>query len=383
MPHVVRRLLFACVGLLVVLGGVALAAAWYDGAHRDELLPGVTVGQVHGGGRPAASVVKALDARLPPIGATTLRVEAGPAATTLTLSELGLRSDAAESVARARAAADRMGVVGRVWHRLLDKPVDQRYQVRLQVSRAAVEQAVVRLAKEVHLDPVNARIDTSSGLVSILPAAPGRSLDVAATTERVHAAAVRAANGGGTDLDLAAPVRVLEPEVKGFDDVLLVRVAENKLYHYDNGVLAKTYSVATGTARYPTPKGNFSVVLKRRNPTWVNPDPGGWGRSLPARIGPGPRNPLGTRAMNLNSPGIRIHGTTNVASLGTAASHGCIRMAMADIEELFDKVAQGAPVSIIQGPPPPPAAPGAAAAPTATPVTAIGDPNAPVDLEAG
>jgi hypothetical protein len=388
MHRMVRRLLLASVGLLVVLGGTALAATWYDGAHRDELLPGVTVGRIQAGGQPAAAIVQALDAELPPIGATALRVVAGPAATKLTLAHLGLRSDAAESVARARAAADRMGILGRVWHRLLDKPVDRHYPVRLQVSRAEVEQAVLRLSKKVHLEPVNARIDTSSGMVSILPAAHGRTLDVAATTARVHAAAVDVANGTRTDLEVSAPVRILEPQIKGFDDVILVRVAENKLYHYDNGVLTKTYSVATGTAKYPTPKGNFSVVLKRRNPTWVNPDPGGWGRSLPARIGPGPRNPLGTRAMNLDAPGIRIHGTINVASLGTPASHGCIRMAMPDIEELFDEVEQGTPVAIIQGPPPPtpvPAAPGTSPVPAApaSPVAAIGDPDAPVDLEAG
>lgn len=379
MHRTVRRLLFASVGLLVVLGGTAAAAAWYDGAHRDQLLPGVTVGGIDAGGRPAAAVVRALDAELPPIGATSLRVTAGPADVRLTLSDLGLRSDAAESVARARAEADRMGVLGRVWHHLLDKPVERHYSVRLQVSRAEVERAVLGLSKKVQLEPVDARIDTSSGMVSILAAAQGRTLDVAAATERVHAAAVDVANGTRTDLEVSAPVRVLEPRIKGFDDVILVRVAENKLYHYDNGVLAKTYSVATGTARYPTPKGNFSVVLKRRNPTWVNPDPRGWGRSLPARIGPGPRNPLGTRALNLDAPGIRIHGTTNVASLGTPASHGCIRMAMIDIEELFDKVERGTPVAIIQGPPPPTPAPAVPASPVAT----IGDPNSPVDLEAG
>jgi L,D-transpeptidase ErfK/SrfK len=141
-------------------------------------------------------------------------------------------------------------------------------------------------------------------------------------------------------------------------------------------VLAKTYAVATGTPQYPTPKGNFQIVLKRFRPTWVNPDPSGWGKSLPKSIPPGPSNPLGTRAMNLNSPGIRIHGTTNIRSLGTAASHGCIRMAMPDVEELFEKVDSGTPVIIITGPPK------AAPAPAA-PISSIGDPNAPVDLEAG
>ena len=391
MPRSLRGALLVTAGILFFLGATALGALWYDGAHSDELLPGVVVGDVAAGGRPAAAVVQALDDQLPPVGATSVRLVAGDQDATFTLDQLGLRSDAAETVARAKAETDRMNIAARVWHRVLNKPVGRRYEVRLKVDSGTVRSRVAELAKKVERAPVDARIDTSSGMVSILPAAEGRSLDVAATSARVLDLADRVANGGDeatpATTDVVAPVTTLAPAVTGFSDVILIRVAENKLYHYDNGNLTKTYTVATGTSRYPTPKGNFSVVLKRRNPTWVNPDPGGWGKSLPAKIGPGPRNPLGTRAMNLNSPGIRIHGTSNVASLGQSASHGCIRMAMADVEELFDLVEQGTPVAIIQGPPPPPPPPAPAGAPPTTapptPVTAIGDPNAPVDLEAG
>jgi lipoprotein-anchoring transpeptidase ErfK/SrfK len=384
----VRVALFAVCGLLVVLGGAAVAASSYDGAHRDELLPGVVVDEVDAGGRRGAEVVRALADRLPTVAATPVRIVAGDEETRVTLGDLGVRSDVEEVVARARADADGMGLVKRVWHRLLDKPVDLTYDVRLEVDRSAVEREVARLADAVAVEPVDAGIDTSSGMVTFTPARQGRALDVGATAAQVHELAMRVANGAAPSgvAEVRPPVAVLEPAVKAFDDVLLVRTAENKLYHYEGGTMVKEYPVATGTRRYPTPKGSFSVVLKRRNPTWVNPDPGGWGKSLPAKIGPGPRNPLGTRAMNLNAPGIRIHGTSNVASLGTSASHGCIRMAMSDVEELFDKVEQGTQVRIIEGPPPPPppvAPPTPNPAAPQTPVTTIGDPNAPVDLEAG
>ena len=87
---------------------------------------------------------------------------------------------------------------------------------------------------------------------------------------------------------------------------------------------------------------------------------------MPASIPPGPSNPLGTRALNINAPGIRIHGTSNLASLGTAASHGCIRMSIADSEYLFERVDVGTPVIIIPGPggpPPSREAPSSALAP--------------------
>jgi hypothetical protein len=108
--------------------------------------------------------------------------------------------------------------------------------------------------------------------------------------------------------------------------------------------------VATGSRRYATPKGTFKIVNKRFRPTWVNPAKysGGWGAGLPAKIGPGPGNPLGTRALDLNVGGIRIHGTSNAASIGYNVSHGCIRMHMPEVEELFELVGVGTPVVILQ-----------------------------------
>ncbi|MDP9071192.1 MAG: L,D-transpeptidase/peptidoglycan binding protein [Actinomycetota bacterium] len=374
-----RRGLIALAVLVVLVGAAAFALVRYDHGHRNELLPGVSIGGVAAGGQDADQVASRIQARVPQVGAESVRVVAGPKEERLTLAQMGLRSDGARAVGRARADARRMGLPRRVWHRLLDKPVQRSYPVRLTVERDAIRRSLTGLAKQVDKPATDASIDTSTGFVSIKPAAEGRSLDVKTATEQVYRVAEKRANGASTVPTVAAPLVVSKPAVTGFADVILIRLGENKLYHYENARLAKTYTVATGTARYPTPKGRFSVVLKRRNPTWVNPDPSGWGASLPPRIGPGPGNPLGTRAMNLNAPGIRIHGTSNLASLGTSASHGCIRMAISDSEELFEKVDQGTPVVIIQGPPPPPKP----LAPPPTPISTFGNPNAPIDLEAG
>jgi L,D-transpeptidase ErfK/SrfK len=80
-------------------------------------------------------------------------------------------------------------------------------------------------------------------------------------------------------------------------------------------------------------------------PSWGNPG-SAWAANMPAYIPPGPSNPLGTRALNLNASGIRIHGTTSDWSIGRAASHGCMRMHRWDVEELFDRVEIGTPVLI-------------------------------------
>lgn len=93
---------------------------------------------------------------------------------------------------------------------------------------------------------------------------------------------------------------------------------------YRNGVFFKAYPVATGKPTTPTPKGTFTVVNKQVNP-------GG---------------PFGSRWMGLSKPHYGIHGTNNPASIGTAASNGCIRMYNSDVEDLFNYVSIGTVVSI-------------------------------------
>ena len=115
---------------------------------------------------------------------------------------------------------------------------------------------------------------------------------------------------------------------------------------FNKGSLVKTYVVTVGRPQYPTPTGSFEITLKRLWPSWGNPG-SAWAAGMPAYIPPGYGNPLGTRAINLDIPGIRIHGTWNDPYVGTSTSHGCIRMHRADIEELFDRVEVGDPVYIV------------------------------------
>jgi lipoprotein-anchoring transpeptidase ErfK/SrfK len=135
--------------------------------------------------------------------------------------------------------------------------------------------------------------------------------------------------------------RVTLQQLAGF-----VRIdrAKHKLYLYKEGKLVKTYSVAVGMKAYPTPTGYFSIIVKEKNPTW-NPPNSAWAKGQTA-IGPGPNNPLGTRWMGLSADSVGIHGTPNPETIGTSASHGCIRMRISDAEDLFDRVVVGTQVEI-------------------------------------
>jgi hypothetical protein len=108
----------------------------------------------------------------------------------------------------------------------------------------------------------------------------------------------------------------------------------------------RTYQVAVGAAGYDTPAGLHHVQSKQVNPTWYVPNRP-WAGSLAGQtIPPGdPRNPLKARFIALGG-GVGFHGTADLASIGQAASHGCIRMRIPDVISLYNRVSVGTPVMI-------------------------------------
>lgn len=127
---------------------------------------------------------------------------------------------------------------------------------------------------------------------------------------------------------------------------IVVDLSELKLFLYKDAELTKTYRVAAGSPQYRTPTGTFAITSKVMNPTWYPPD-SEWAKDAEP-IPPGIENPLGTRWIGTSAPAVGIHGTPDSGSIGTYASHGCIRMYIPDVEELFDRVAVGMPVLIRQ-----------------------------------
>ncbi|HEV7594742.1 MAG TPA: L,D-transpeptidase [Gemmatimonadaceae bacterium] len=96
----------------------------------------------------------------------------------------------------------------------------------------------------------------------------------------------------------------------------------------------KSYAVAVGQDRYPTPVGTFSIRKIVWNPSWKPPPESDWAKGKTAK-GPGdPGNPMKVVKIFFQEPDYYIHGTGDVESLGSAASHGCIRMDPNDVADL-------------------------------------------------
>lgn len=127
---------------------------------------------------------------------------------------------------------------------------------------------------------------------------------------------------------------------------ITVKTSERSLYYSLGNGKAIRYSVAVGSPRNQW-FGKTWVSEKKKNPGWTptqsmrkrNP-------SLPRYVAPGPRNPLGVRALYLGWTTYRIHGTNAPGSIGRAVSNGCIRMRNEDVVDLFERVHIGAPVIV-------------------------------------
>jgi lipoprotein-anchoring transpeptidase ErfK/SrfK len=129
---------------------------------------------------------------------------------------------------------------------------------------------------------------------------------------------------------------------------IIINTSERRLYYVLGHGMALRYSVAVGKEGMQW-SGETFVQSKRRNPGWTptsrmrreNP-------YLPAFVPPGPKNPLGVRAIYLGWSEYRIHGTNMPWSIGRAASSGCIRMLNTDVMDLFERVHIGAPVYVLR-----------------------------------
>jgi lipoprotein-anchoring transpeptidase ErfK/SrfK len=150
---------------------------------------------------------------------------------------------------------------------------------------------------------------------------------------------------------VTVPMTVVAPKVTAgnIGKTLIVSLGEFKLILYNGSKLEKVYRCAVGMRKYPTPQGTFKILGKAVNPAWHN-NGGDWAAHMPAYIKPGRNNPLGTRALYLSAPGIRIHGIPAGEnwSIGHAASHGCIRLKNSDAVNIYPRVAVGTPVYIVK-----------------------------------
>lgn len=161
----------------------------------------------------------------------------------------------------------------------------------------------------------------------------------------VVAAVLAAMTAGGSAVAQSGQAQGAEqvspaPQAQGpavSDHLIVVSIPDRKLVLLEGGAVKRVYPVAVGKPSTPSPAGRFTIVRQVSDPTYSHRG---------KVVGPGPKNPVGSRWMGLSTKGYGIHGTNEPNSIGKAASHGCIRMGKADLEDLYTLVAVGDAVEI-------------------------------------
>jgi L,D-transpeptidase ErfK/SrfK len=135
---------------------------------------------------------------------------------------------------------------------------------------------------------------------------------------------------------------------------ITINLAEFRLYYLwmEEGIRkVRIYPVGIGSEGWNTPEGKFTIAGKTERPAWtVPPSIRAEKPYLPARVPPGPENPLGDYWLELSLRGYGIHGTNKPLGVGRRVSHGCIRMYPEDIRDLYGRVERGTPVRIVYQP---------------------------------
>ncbi len=332
--------------VLLLIGGAVGAYAW-DSSKEDEIAEGIRIGDVDVGGLSAgearaevrAGLIKPLDK---PITVTAKGIRY-----VLGADQLRVRADIEGMVDDALAAGREEALPGRIWRYATGGEVEETIRPTVAYSKGAIDEFVDKVAAEVNTEPVDAQIEPGPASLNTVPGQSGRTLRADELRGQL-AKAVQSPSGRR----LAAQIDEVAPQITtgelAAENPTYLTVDRNgfQLRLWENLELARTYTIAVGAVGFDTPAGVYNIQNKAVDPAWSVPERE-WAGALAGEVVPGgaPDNPLRARWMGIFD-GAGIHGTDDVGSLGTAASHGCVRMAVPDVVELYDQVDIGTPIYI-------------------------------------
>jgi hypothetical protein len=323
--------LAAFVVLLLVGGSLALYA--YDSGRDDQIAKGVTIAGIDVGGMSRAEATAVLQQRLADPLHRTIAVKAGSKRFHLSPERSGVTTDVGGMVAEAVSASREGNMIQRSWRDLTGGKVDEQIALKQSYNERAVRSFVRHIARRINRPAKNASVTpTPSGLQTVA-SKEGYALQGNDLRDRIERALVQ-------------PKVTSDNLADAHPWYIVVNRPRFQLTVYDHLKPKKTYRVAVGQVGLETPAGLYHVQNKAVNPAWHVPN-SAWAGKLAGKVisGDDPSNPIKARWLGIYN-GAGIHGTDNISSLGSAASHGCIRMAIPDVIEVYNEVPVGAPVFI-------------------------------------
>ena len=336
-------ILAAASAAVVVL--LVCAVLVVDASTDDRIADGVHVGHVDVGGLSVDAARVRVQRALSPALRRPVTVRYRHWRLTLRPEQVRAHLDARATV---QAALDKGHDASNAFARVLGSgEVDATVAPRVAFSEPSLQALVERVAKRVDATAKDADIDIRDGKLLRRHARNG----VQVQRERLAAALVAslAADRGRRVVEVpvrvtSRPDRTLADLAPRYPTVIAVDRDAKELRLYKHLKLVHRYKIAVGQAGLETAAGRYEIQEKVVNPPWHVPTSSWAGDLAGQTIAPNdPRNPLEARWMGFHD-GQGIHGTDDLASLGTAASHGCIRMAVPDVKQLYRQVKVGTPV---------------------------------------
>jgi len=337
------------VALVIALGVLLVAAVGayaLDRSQSDEIAEGVSIGGIDVGGHSADDAESRVRKDLVSPLKERIEVKSDDETFTLTPEELKVRADIDGMVEEAVDESREGGFFERTWRSVAGDELNADVAPRINYSSEALNGFLAGVSENVDRDPVDATVEPTPTDLTPVPEQKGITVRADELRQRVEAA-LQSPNSRVVE----APVDEVDPEVTTdevagqYPTYITIDRDTFTLRLFNNLKLAKEYTIAVGAIGYDTPSGLYGIQDKQVNPTWNVPNSDWAGKLAGQSIPPGPQNPLKARWMGLIN-GAGIHGTDDIGSLGTAASHGCIRMAVPDVTDLFDRVDVGTPTYI-------------------------------------
>ena len=343
------KVLIALFALLTVLIGASVAAAWRYDAGRDDLLAeGISIAGVDVGGMRAAEARRVLRARVevPLAEPIAVRFRSGQFVFEPETADLQTNIDALVDQALARSRSGNF--LTRAYRDATGGKISQSDDADITYSRASVDRFARWIARQVDSKPREGKSKASFAGVRITPSRNGIEVMKGALIVSIAHALVDVTEPRRFKL----PTRVLRPKVttreleQRYRVFLAVSRSQKELRYFVKEKLVKTYRVAIGRIGFETPAGLYEIRTKAVNPAWYVPKEA-WAGDLAGKIIPpgDPENPLKARWMGFWD-GAGIHGTAESDSIGSAASHGCIRMTVPDVIDLYRRVPLHTPLYI-------------------------------------
>jgi lipoprotein-anchoring transpeptidase ErfK/SrfK len=342
-----KPIAFIAAAAVVIVFSVAVIFV-VDVSRADLVANGVRVGGVDIGELRADAARLRLRERLLKPLSHPLVVRAGGRSFHLSAREAGIHANIDAMVDQAIERGRSGSILARSWRAVSGAEVNANLPADIDYSRPAVRRLVDRVRVSVSREPVDAKVDFGPQTISISPSRTGRTIDA----RRLRTNVANALTSDVGDRTVTAPIERLQPKVskdelaKRYPVVVTIDRGNFRLNLFKQLKRAQAYPIAVGQAGLETPAGLYTIQNKAVNPAWHVPN-SDWAGSLAGQVIPGgaPNNPIRARWLGVYD-GVGVHGTDARGSIGTNASHGCIRMLIEDVEKLYDAVPVGTPIYI-------------------------------------